>query len=83
MAFRDAGGVDHRYLLKARSLRRAKREARNWLERTEWDATLIDVTRVDQSAVRRLVAVAGVTFVVSSVVTIAAMIFGLSLEGAL
>ena len=83
MAVRDADGVDYRYLVKARSLRRAKRQARNWLERNEWDATLIDVSRVDQNAGRRLVTVAGVTFVVSSLVITAAMIVGLRLEGAL
>ena len=84
MAVMDAEGVTHKYFLKARSLRDAKRLARAWVTRTKWSATLVSVRQAGhQGSARRLLAVAGVTFVVGGLTTTAAMIVGLSLEGAL
>jgi hypothetical protein len=84
MAVVDAEGVTHQYVLKARSLRHAKRQARAWMRRTEWSTTLVWVRPASQQgSARRLLAVAGVTFVVAGLTITAAMIVGLSLEGAL
>jgi hypothetical protein len=83
MAVTDAEGVTHQYVLKARSLRYAKRQAREWVKRAEWTATLAWVRPAGhQGSARRLLAVAGATFVVSGLAISAAMIVGLSLEGA-
>jgi hypothetical protein len=84
MVVMDAEGVTHPYFLKARSLRHAKRQAREWVARTEWAKTVVWVKpAVDGSSPRGLLAVAGLTFVVSGIAITAAMIIGLSLEGAL
>jgi hypothetical protein len=84
MGVMDADGVTHEYVLKARSLGHAKRQAREWVRRQEWSAGLGWVRPADQQGnARRLLAVAGATFVVSGLVITAAMIVGLSLEGAL
>jgi hypothetical protein len=84
MAVMDAEGVTRQYALKARSLRHAKRQAREWVKRTEWSAALVWVRpEGQQGEARRLLAVAGVTFVVSGLTITAAMIVGLSVEGAL
>jgi hypothetical protein len=84
MAVTDAEGGMHQYFLKAKSLRHAKRQAREWVAGTTWSATLVWVRpEADQGSARRLLAVAGVTFAVSGLTIAAAMIIGLSLEGAL
>jgi hypothetical protein len=83
MAVVDPEGVTHSYILEAKSLRHAKRQAREWVRRAEWP-TLVSVGRADQQgSARRLLAIAGVTFVVGGLTISAAMIVGLSLEGAL
>jgi len=83
----DAEGVTYQYVFTATSRRRAKREAREWVSRTEWGATLVRITRVvdpglDAKGLRLLV-VAGFTLVMSGITITAMMIIGLSLEGAL
>ena len=83
MAVMDAEGVTHQYILKARSLRHANRLAREWVTRTKWSATLVSVRpEIQQGGARRLLAVAGATFVVGGLTITAAMIVVLSLEGA-
>jgi hypothetical protein len=83
----DDEGVTHRYLLKARSLRDAKRQAREWMTHVEWSATLVEVRpMVDQRSetrVRRLLVVAGITFAVSGIALTTMMVIGLSLQGAI
>jgi len=76
-----ANGVTHRSYVKAKSLRHARRDAREWVARTAWCASLVDVSPVDKSS--RLLVVAATTFVVSGIVITAAMVIGLSVEGAL
>jgi hypothetical protein len=79
MAVENAEGVTHTYFFKATSLRHAKRHAREWVSRTEWSATLVEVAPADgrgweSRRRRRLVAVAGVTFAVSGLTLTAVMI---------
>ena len=84
MAVMDAEGVTHQYFLKARSLRHAKRQAREWVVRTEWNPTLSWVKpEGDSRGLPGLLAIAGLTFVVSGIAIVAAMIIGLNLENAL
>ena len=77
------GGDDttHTYYVKARSRRDAERYAREWVATTEWSASLVDVSPVDEP--RSLLTVAATTLVVSGFAITAAMVIGLSLEGAL
>jgi hypothetical protein len=81
----DPEGVTSKYVFTARSRRGAKREAREWAERTEWGATLVGITQVvDQGGKGlRLLRLSGVTLVVSGTTITAMMIIGLGLEGAL
>jgi hypothetical protein len=81
---RDSDGNESQYLFDAPSRRRARADARRWATRTSWNPTLIEITPgVRHPDARRLLAVAGVTFVVSSTAILAAMVIGLGLEGAL
>ena len=86
-AVSDADGVTYDYVFTATSRRRAKREAREWVSRTEWDATFVRITgQVDpgwEAKGLRLLAVAGLTLVVSGTTIAAMMIVGLRLEGAI
>jgi len=84
MTVKDAAGVSHDYVRLATSLRRAKRDARKWVAggRVEGE-TLIGVRLADESGPRGLIALAGMTFVTGGVVITAAIVVGLSLEGAL
>jgi hypothetical protein len=83
----DTEGVTSRYVFTARSRRRAKREAREWAERTEWGATLLRITpAVDEGLGAkglRLLRVAAITLVACGTAITAMMIIGLGLEGAL
>lgn len=87
VAVSDADGVTYHYVFTATSHRLAKREAREWVSRTEWDATLVRITRHVDPGLRakglRLLAVAGLTVVVFGTTIAALMIVGLSVEGAL
>ena len=80
----DAEGVTNNYIFKARNRRHAERDARECVAQSDRGTTLVGVTpMVDytrRAGRRRLLAVA--TFAVSGT-TIAAMIIGLSLEGAI
>ena len=83
MTVNDAEGVSHQYLLPARSLRRAKREARDWVAHAEWDATLVGVRPAKQTAFRTSLALASLGVVACAVTITAAIIFALSLGGVL
>ena len=78
MAVTDAEGDIHEYFLKARSLRHAKCQAREWMVRAEWAKTLLWVK--PEATKRGLLAVAALAFVVAGISITAAMILGLSLE---
>jgi hypothetical protein len=83
----DAEGVVSQYVFTARSRRGAKRQAREWVARTDWGATFVGIKPVvdDGWAAKglRLLIVAGLTLVASGTTITAMMILGLSLEGAL
>jgi hypothetical protein len=85
----DAEGATYDFIFMAKSRRHATRQARAWMTRLEWVATLVEITpmlKVDQRGAvrgRRLLAVAGVTFAVSGITIAGTMILALSLEGAL
>ena len=83
MRVRDADGVSHEYLLDATRLRRAKREARDWVGHAKWDATLVGVRPAQGSNRRPSVARASLAFVVCGVPIMAAIIIGLSRGGVL
>ena len=74
------GATDH-YVFTATSRRRAKADAR--VCAAGWDVTIVEIKRADAAKARRLLAVAGVTFVVSGTMIAAMMLVGLKLEGAL
>jgi hypothetical protein len=85
--FTDTEGAAHEVVFRATSTRHAKYVAREWLERTDWDATFVGVERAEHgrpgtSQGRRLAAVAGITFAVSGVTIATTMIIALTLEGA-
>ena len=83
MTVKDADGVSHRYVRYSTSLRRAKREARQWVERGRVEGeTLVGVRPAKESSVRKSLALAGLVFVACGV-TFTAFIFVLSLGGAL
>jgi hypothetical protein len=84
----DAEGITREYVcLWKSSRRRAKAEAQSYWG-VHWGATRVEVRRAYEAAsgrlvdVRRLLTVAGVTFVVSGVAIAALMFIALSLEGA-
>ena len=83
----DAHGTTGAYVFRARTRRRAKRDAREWCERTDWGATIVSIkaARVPEprSAGGRLLRVAGITFAASGITIAGMMVIGLSLEGAL
>jgi hypothetical protein len=83
----DPEGATHEYRFDARTRRGARRQAREWVACTDWDATLVGIEREVNprwgARHRRLLAVAGVTFVASGIAISAIMIIGLSLEGGL
>jgi hypothetical protein len=83
MTVRGADGGTHRYYVRAKNLRHAKRDAREWVVQTEWCESLVDVSPVYDSSQRRLLAVAATTFVVSGIAITAAMVIALSIQGAL
>ena len=83
MRVRDADGVVHEYMLDATSQRRAKREARDWVARAKWDATLVGVRPVQGSSPHRSLALASLAFVACGVPITAAIIIGLSRGGVL
>jgi hypothetical protein len=81
---KDPEGVTSQYFFTATSRKRASADAREWVARTEWGAVLVSVEpAAGHRKVRRLLAVAGVTFALSAATILATMIVGLSLEGAL
>jgi hypothetical protein len=82
MRVRDADGVAHEYMLDATSQRRAKREAREWVARAKWDATLVGVRPVEGSSPHRL-ALASLAFVACGVPITVAIVIGLSRGGVL
>jgi hypothetical protein len=83
MSVADAEGGTHEYLLKARSQRHAERQAHDWVSQTPWCTTPAAVRPVgDQGIARRLLVVGGVTLAVSAPTIAAAVVIGLSLEGA-
>jgi hypothetical protein len=83
MTVKHADGVSHRYVRYSTSLRRAKREARRWVERGRVEGeTLVGVRPANQSSLRKSLALAGLVFV-ACCATMAAFIFGLSLGGVL
>jgi hypothetical protein len=83
----DPEGDTHQYLFDARTLRGARRQAREWVARTDWGASFVGIEpgigSRRHARHRRLMAVAGVTLVVSGTTIAALMLIGLSLEGAL
>jgi len=83
MTVQDATGVTHRYVRHATSLRRAKRDARRWVQngRVEGER-LVAVRPAQEGGLRMLLVLTGLTLVACGV-TIIAFIVGLSLEGAL
>ena len=83
MRVRDADGAVHEYLLDAMSQRRAKREARDWVARAKWDATLVGVRPAQGSSPHRSLALASLAFVACGVAITAAIIIGLSRGGVL
>lgn len=86
VTYRDPEGNEYEYLFRARSRRRARADAKRsvGLARTDWDASLVWVTRSPPpTPVRRLLTVAGITFVAGSATILAAMVVGLSLQGLL
>jgi hypothetical protein len=85
----DAEGITREYeFYRTSSRRRAKAEAQNYWG-VHWGATRVEVRRAHQGAsarlvdVRRLLAVAGLTFVVSGVTIAALMFVALGIEGSL
>jgi hypothetical protein len=56
MTVADADGVTHRYYFKAAGPRAATRHAREWVARTAWSATLVEVRSLEQAGVRRRLA---------------------------
>jgi hypothetical protein len=81
---RDSDGHESQYLFDAPSRRRARADARRWASGASWNPTVVAITPgVRHPDARRLLAVAGITVVVSSTAIFAAMFIGLSLEGAL
>ena len=83
MRVRDADGVAHEYMLDAMSQRRAKREARDWVARAKWDATLVGVSPAQGSRPYRSLALASLAFVACGVPITAAIIIALSRGGVL
>lgn len=83
----DAEGITHDYVFKARSHRHAKRDVHDWLARTEWAETLVEITPIAQSRRgtprRRRVAIAAATFALSGITIIAMIVVALNLESAL
>jgi hypothetical protein len=80
----DAEGATHDYVFKARSGRQAKRDAREWVERSAWATALLSVTAmVDRTRARRrrLLAFGTLTFVVAGTTITSMMFIGLSLQG--
>jgi hypothetical protein len=81
----DPNGAVSVYRFDARTRRGARRQAREWVARRDCAATFVgiepDWTRRARN--RRLLAFAGVTFVVASITITGLMIIGLTLEGAL
>ena len=83
MTVMHADGVSHRYVRYSTSLRRAKREARNWVERGRVEGeTLVGVRPAKETSLRKSLVLAGLVSV-ACCVTMAAFIFGLSLGGVL
>ena len=83
----DREGATSVYVFEARTRRGAKRQAREWVARTDWGATFVGIQRVvphaREARGRRLLAIAGITFAAGGIMISTAMIIGLSLEGAL
>jgi len=82
----DAEGVISGYCFKARSRRRAERDAREWAQRQDWGATFVGIASGEERTWvggRRLLAVAGVTVAVWGLTIATVLIIGLRLEGAL
>lgn len=82
----DPEGVRHGYLFEARSRRQAEHDAREWVAVSGW-ATLVGVTPIvdegSRPTGRRLLAVAALTFAISTTTIASTMLIGLSLEGAI
>ena len=85
VAYRDPERNEYEYVLRARSRRRARADAKRWVGvgRIDWNATLVSVTRLPPPGrTRRLLSVAGITFVAAGTTILAATIVALSLQGA-
>ena len=85
IAYRDPERNEYEYVLRARSRRRARADAKRWVGvgRIDWNATLVSVTPYPPPGrTRRLVSVAGITFVAAGTTILAATIIALSLQGA-
>ena len=85
VAYRDPDRNEYEYVLRARSRRRARADAKRsvGIGRIDWDATLVSVTPFPPPGrTRRLLSVAGVTFVAAGTTILAATIVALSLQGA-
>lgn len=62
-AIKDADGSTHRYIFEATSLRRARAQARRWVERSYSGAVLLEIRPQEHPVgARRLLVVAGATF---------------------
>jgi len=83
MTVADADGGTHTYGIKARSLRDARRYAREWMVGVEWCTGIVSVRPEFEGSARRLLVIAGVTFAVATPAVAAAMVIGLRLEGAM
>ena len=85
VAYRDPERNESEYVLRARSRRRARADAK-WsvgAGRIDWNATLVSVTRLPpHGRTRRLLSLAGITFVAAVATILAATILALSLQGA-
>ena len=85
VAYRDPERNEYEYVLRARSRRRARADAKRWVGvgRIDWNAALVSVTPYPPPGrARRLVSVAGITFVAAGTTIFAATIVALSLQGA-
>jgi len=86
VTYRDPEGNEYEYVVRAPSRRRARADAERWVGvgRSDWNATLVSVTRFPSpTPTRRLLCAAGITFVAGSTAIAVAAVVGLSLQGAL
>jgi hypothetical protein len=83
-AIMDADGGTHHYIFEATSLRRARAQARRWVERSYPGAVLLEIRpKDDRVKGRRLLVVAGATCATAGPSIAIVMIVALRWENAL